>query len=181
MTEPELPSDRDVVAVQLDRPPRSPIDVVARCHLELPVVIAVPPHLDDGTPFPTRYWLTCPLAVLRVSRLESAGGVRAAEARIAADPAFAARHAAASTRYAAERDVAISPDAPPHRPQGGVGGAQQGVKCLHAHYADHAAGNDNPVGEETAASIEPLDCSAPCATRIDGAVVRNPDWREPRR
>ena len=32
----------------------------------LPVVVAVPPLLDDGTPFPTRYWLTCPLARIRV-------------------------------------------------------------------------------------------------------------------
>ena len=58
--------DRQVVAVQLERPLRAAIDVRARCPLQLPVVVAVPPLLDDGTPFPTRYWLTCPLARLRV-------------------------------------------------------------------------------------------------------------------
>ena len=29
--------------------------------LILPVVIKVPPNLDDGTPFPTTYWLSCPM------------------------------------------------------------------------------------------------------------------------
>ena len=32
------------------------------------------------------------------------------------------------------------------RPSGGVGGTRQGVKCLHAHYAWHLAGGDDPVG-----------------------------------
>ncbi len=157
------------------------VDVAARCHLGVPTVIAVPPHLDDGTPFPTRYWLTCPLAVRRIGRLESAGGVKAAETRIGADPAFAARHDAAMARYARERDALIGEGAPQHHPSGGVGGAARGVKCLHAHYADHAAGNDNPVGEDTASHVEPLDCTISCVAAIDGAPVRNPQWREPRR
>ena len=67
-----------------------------------------------------------------------------------------------------------------HQPTGGVGGTGAGVKCLHAHYADTAAGNDNPVGEAVAPFVEPLDCATPCVTEIDGQVVRNPAWREPR-
>jgi hypothetical protein len=173
-------NDRDVVAAQLGRPPRSVVDVAARCHLDLPVVIVVPPHLDDGTPFPTLYWLTCPLAVRRVSRLESAGGVRAAEQRIAEDPSIAARHEAATARYRIDRDRRIAPDAPRNRPVGGVAGSRFGVKCLHAHYADHAAGNDNPTGEHTAAQIEPLDCAVACVASVEGEVVRNPGWWEPR-
>jgi hypothetical protein len=173
-------NDREVVAVQIGRPPRSPVDVVTRCHLGLPIVTRVPPHLDDGTPFPTLYWLSCPLAALRIDRLESGGGVKAAEERIAADPALAAALAAANERYERERNALIAPDAPQHRPSGGVAGTRNGVKCLHAHYADHAAGNANPVGADTARSIEPLDCSAPCViagTGGDGAI-RNPDWVE---
>ena len=60
---------RRVVAVQIGRPPRSDSRVLFTCHLGLPVVVETPPILDDGTPFPTRYWLTCPLAVKRVSRI----------------------------------------------------------------------------------------------------------------
>jgi hypothetical protein len=177
----DIGQDRDVVAAQIDRRPRAPVDVVARCHLDLPVVIEVPPRLDDGTPFPTLYWLTCPLAVRRIGRVEAAGGVRGAEQRAAADPDLARRHDAAMARYAAQRELRIDPTSMGPRPRGGVGGASAGVKCLHAHYADHAAGNDNPTGEWVAPDVEPLDCTEPCVAQIAGTVMRNPQWREPRR
>lgn len=172
--------DRDVVAAQIERAPRASVSVLKRCHLDLPVAIGVPPLLDDGTPFPTSYWLTCPLAVRRIGRMEADGGVRAAEARLGADSVFAARHEAATYRYAAERDARIPDGHTGPRPVGGVGGSRAGVKCLHAHYADHAAGNDNPIGGAVAVSIEPLDCVEPCVANVDGTVLRNPAWVEPR-
>ena len=164
-------SDEATVEAQIGRPLRAASQVVARCHLGLPVVVAVPPILDDGTPFPTRYWLTCPLAVTRIGRLEASGGVKRMEAKAEADAEFGAALAEAHRRYEAERD-ALVPEGVEPRPRGGVGGSSRGVKCLHAHYADHAAGNANPVGELVAAWIEPLDCVVPCV--IEGA--RNPDW-----
>lgn len=173
-------NDRAAVAAQLGRQPRSAVDVAVRCPLGCPVVIKVPPHLDDGTPFPTTFWLTCPLAVRRIGRLEAAGGVKRADARIQTDEVFAARYRAAAKRYDRERTALIASDATHHRPSGGVGGSQGGVKCLHAHYADHAVGNDNPVGEETAPGVEPLNCVVPCVVETDDAVVRNPNWVEPR-
>lgn len=173
--------DRAAVASQLGREPRSVIDVQSRCHLSVPTVIAVPPHLDDGTPFPTHYWLTCPLAVRRIGRIESAGGVKTAEARIDDDADFAARHERATERYATERDALIPKGSQYPKPSGGVGGAARGVKCLHAHYADHAAGNDNPVGAATALEVEPLNCSVACVVVDEGIVVRNPQWQEPHR
>jgi uncharacterized protein len=185
-------SDRPVLEAQIGRPLRAESAVGARCHLGLPVVAVVPPVLDDGTPFPTRYWLSCPLAQARVGRLEAAGGVRRMDARSVADRPFGERLAAAHARYRAERDAAV-PENAVHVPTGGVagsmpggsagsvaggaaGGIAGGVKCLHAHYADHAAGNDNPVGEAVAPWVEPLDCVVPCV--VDGA--RNPAWSEPR-
>lgn len=171
--------DRDVVAAQLGREPRSAVDVVSRCHLGLPVVIAVPPHLDDGTPFPTHFWLTCPLASRRVGRVEGAGVIRAMDQRIADDPEFAAAHGSAMAAYAAERDALVEPGRWPHDPSGGVGGSASGVKCLHAHYAHHAVGRENPIGSEVAPRIEPLDCAVRCVAVIDGEVRRSPDWREP--
>jgi hypothetical protein len=172
-------SDDAVVAAQLGRRLRSGADVANRCHLGLPVVTRVPPRLDDGTPFPTRYWLTCPLARRRIGRLEAAGGVKAAEQRLEEDPEYAAAHEAAMARYAAERDALLPDDAAP-RPSGGVGGTRRGVKCLHAHYADHAAGNANPVGAHTAGLVEPLDCHVVCVITEGGAVLPNPEWREPK-
>jgi hypothetical protein len=169
--------DEAVVAAQLGRQLRAPVDVMARCPLGLPVVIAVPPLLDDGTPFPTRYWLTCPAARARIGRLEAAGGVKAMDRRIRSDERFAAAVDAANRRYTAERDALLPPDTL-HRPNGGVGGGSGGVKCLHAHYADHAAGNDNPIGALVAPWVEPLDCTVPCVA--GEPAERNPRWSEPR-
>jgi len=92
-----------------------------------------------------------------------------------ADPEFADAVASSHARYAAERDAGCPAEAP-SRPTGGVAGATGGIKCLHAHYADHAAGNANPVGVLVAPWVEPFDCVDPCV--VDGA--RNPAWREPR-
>jgi hypothetical protein len=99
------------------------------------------PLLDDGEPMPTRYWLVGKHEVLAVSRLESGGAVRRAEAQI-----DAVQIADAHARYAAERDAALPPDHAGPRPHGGVGGTRTGVKCLHAHYAWFLAGGDDPVG-----------------------------------
>jgi hypothetical protein len=163
--------DRQVIETQIGRPPRARSEVVARCHLGLPVVVRVPPHLDDGTPFPTLYWLTCPLAATRIGRLEGAGGVKRMEAKAETDPEFGAALETAHRDYETERDLRVTEvDAP--RPTGGVGGTRQGVKCLHAHYAHHAAGGSNPVGNIVADWIEPLDCEERCV--VDGEM--NPEW-----
>jgi len=173
--------DRAAVTVQIGRTPRSATEVIVRCHLGLPVVTRVPPILEDGTPFPTLYWLACPLAVARVGRLESRGGVRTAEAMLETDPELRLRHERSSFRYRAQREALLPLGHEGPAPAGGVGGAAAGVKCLHAHYADHAAGNDNPIGEWVAAEVEPLDCRLPCVVDVDGVVIANPGWHPPGR
>jgi hypothetical protein len=136
-------SHADVVALTelLGRAPRAEFEVVVRDEDGGPVVIRNAPLLDDGTPMPTRYWLVGRDLSHRVSQLESAGGVRAAEAAVDADELRAAHE-----RYAAERDAAIPPGHEGPRPHGGVGGTRHGVKCLHAHYAYYLAAGDDPVG-----------------------------------
>lgn len=174
-------SDREAARAQLGRPVRGDPEVVARCHLHLPVVLRVPPVLEDGEPFPTLYWLSCPLAHKRIARLEAAGGVRDADARAADDPGFAEELAEAHARYAAERDAALEAiEDVPIVPSGGVGGSSGGTKCLHAHYAHHAGGGENALGAEVAGEIEPLDCVVGCVARVGGEVGRNPRWSEPR-
>ena len=116
-------------------------EVVVRDGDGSPVVIRNEPLLDDGTPMPTRYWLVGDALREAVSRLEAAGGVRAAEAAVDAT-ALAQAHA----RYAAERDAALPAGWDGPRPSGGVGGTRVGVKCLHAHYAWFLTGGDDPVG-----------------------------------
>jgi hypothetical protein len=163
--------DREVIETQIGRPLRADSKAVSRCHLDLPVVVEVPPILDDGTPFPTLYWLTCPLATTRIGRLEGSGGVKRMEQKAAADPEFGRSLDDAHASYAAKRDAMVPEGASPV-PSGGVGGSTVGVKCLHAHYAHTRSGDSNPVGELVASWIEPLDCQIPCVA--DGAM--NPAW-----
>jgi hypothetical protein len=170
--------DSEVLALQIGRPLRATSTVLRRCALGLPIVAEVPPVLDTGEPFPTRYWLTCPLAHRRIARLEARGGVRAAQIEIEADPTLATALAEVHARYARQRDASV-PAGARHRPSGGVGGSSGGVKCLHAHYADFAAGNDNLVGLRVHAEIEEPRCAQPCVMFVDGELQRNPDWREP--
>jgi uncharacterized protein len=141
--DPPAPTDRDRREVErlLGRRPEGGFEVVRRHADGSPLVIRNAPLLDDGTPMPTRYWLVGEPERTWVSRLESDGGVAQAEAEV--DPAALA---AAHARYAAERDAALPPDHTGPRPSGGVGGTRKGVKCLHAHYAWHLAGGEDPVG-----------------------------------
>ncbi len=106
-----------------------------------PVVLVNAPFLHSGRPMPTRYWLIDPVLNKAIGRLESTGGVKKAEAAI--DPDLLAR---THDRYRRERDRQIPSDHIGPAPSGGVGGTRQGVKCLHAHYAHHLAGGDDPVG-----------------------------------
>jgi hypothetical protein len=126
----------------LGREPAGDFEVVVRRPDGTPSVIANAPLLADGTPMPTRYWLVDPGLREAVSRLESTGGVRQAEAEVDPD-ALVAAHA----RYAVARDALLPPEHHGPRPSGGVGGTRRGVKCLHAHLAWWLAGGDDPVGE----------------------------------
>jgi len=135
------PADREAVADLLGRVPQGAFEVVVRAADGSPVVIRNAPVLDDGTPMPTRYWLVGVTERVAVGRLEAAQGVNRAEAEV-----DAAAIADAHQRHAAERDAAIPATHGGPRPFGGVGGTRQGVKCLHAHYAWHLAGGDDPVG-----------------------------------
>jgi hypothetical protein len=129
------------VAELLGRQPSCEFDVVLRGDDGDPRVIRNAPFFADGTPMPTRYWLVDPDLCKRVSRLETAGGVKAAEAAVDADELRAAHE-----HYAAERDAVIGDGHPGPRPSGGVGGTRIGVKCLHTHYAWYLVGGDDPVG-----------------------------------
>ena len=146
----EWASPQDVAAVEvlLGRSVAAQFSVVVRDDAGGPVVIRNAPLLDDGTPMPTRFWLVGRRERELVGRLESSGGVDAAEAEV--DPvALAIAH----DRYAAERDAALPKDHVGPVPHGGVGGTRVGVKCLHAHLAWYLAGGADPVGRWVASKL----------------------------
>ncbi len=74
----EQPSgDREAVTLQLGREPIS-FRVAARCPAGLPSVIENERRLT----MPTSFWITCPSLQAAISRVESAGGVRAAQEEV---------------------------------------------------------------------------------------------------
>jgi exopolyphosphatase/guanosine-5'-triphosphate,3'-diphosphate pyrophosphatase len=150
-------SDLTIVREQLGREPTTPFTVVARCSDGHPLVIRNEPFDAEGHPFPTLFWLTCPTAVKAVSRLESEGAIAKLNRRIETDENLAAAVARAHEEYARER----ARGHPGAESQGGVGGTRTGLKCLHAHYANHLAGGDDPVGAWVAEQIEPIHDERP--------------------
>jgi len=139
----------DVVAVEalLGRELNGRFAVVRRRLDGRPVVIENEPHLRDGTPMPTLFWLVDPQLRDEVSRLESEGGVHRFEGLVDADE-LERTHA----RYA-ERRRAATVRADLVGAQGGVGGTRRGVKCLHAHLANFLAGDPDPVGALVADAV----------------------------
>ncbi|TDV45459.1 DUF501 domain-containing protein [Actinophytocola oryzae] len=138
-------ADRVAVAEQLGRPPRAIREVAYRCPSGHPAVIKTSPRLDDGTPFPTLYYLTCPRLTSLTSRLEASGLMKEMTDRLATDPDLAAAYLAAHRSYLAERD-AIEPLGT----DVSAGGMPGRVKCLHVHVAHALAMGPgvNPFGDE---------------------------------
>lgn len=157
---------RAIVAAQIGREPRGDVSVAAACEHGLPMVVRTAPRLETGEPFPTLYWLTCPLASRAIGTLESSGRMRDLNERLASDASLADRYARAHDRYRRDRD------GDGNGPGESAGGMPGRVKCLHALYA-HELGDTNPVGEIVRAEIEPLGCPGPCVTAgSDGTEAR---------
>jgi exopolyphosphatase / guanosine-5'-triphosphate,3'-diphosphate pyrophosphatase len=116
---------------------------VARCGPGHPLVIRNRPIDADRNPFPTLYWLTCPDVGKAISRLESEGWIKLLGDEAEENPDLRTRLRRAHEEYARERGR-LHPGA---EAWGGVGGTARGLKCLHAHYAYHLAGGDDPIGE----------------------------------
>jgi hypothetical protein len=145
--------DRAVVALQLGREPRGGWRVARRCACGLPQVIETEPRLDDGTPFPTLWWLTCRTLCSAVGRLEANGWMAAVNRSLEEDPERRAELARAVARYVEARDAhEVLPG------KGHPGGGPDRVKCLHAHVAQELAGGGNPVGR---AALDELGWSDP--------------------
>ncbi|HEY8720894.1 DUF501 domain-containing protein [Pengzhenrongella sp.] len=141
--------ERDLATLreQLGRLPRGVVGIAARCVCGRPLVVRTAPRLDDGTPFPTTYYLTCPPAVQAVSTLEAGGLMKEWTARLAVEPELAAAYALAHDQYLAQREelghveeiAGIS-----------AGGMPTRVKCLHVLVGHSLAAGPgvNPLGDE---------------------------------
>jgi hypothetical protein len=142
------PEDLATIEELLGRPMAGRCAVVVRRSDGRPVVIENEPHLRDGTPMPTLYWLVDAHLRDEVSRLESDGGVHRFEELVDAEHLRRAHDDYARRREAAvvRHDLVAA--------SGGVGGTRMGVKCLHAHLANFLVGSDDPVGALVASSVD---------------------------
>jgi hypothetical protein len=141
-------AERDIriVSAQLGRPARDVVGIAARCVCGAPTVVSTKPRLADGTPFPTFYYLTHPVATAAMSYLEAAQVMVECGELLAAEPEVAAAYRRAHEDYLADREqYGVVPEI------AGVsaGGMPTRVKCLHALAAHALAAGPgvNPVGD----------------------------------
>nr|BFE76478.1 hypothetical protein GCM10020092_097790 [Actinoplanes digitatis] len=124
-------------------------------------MVETSPRLDDGTPFPTLFYLTCPRATAACSRLESAGVMRDMQDRLATDPVLAKQYAEAHEDYLRRREAVE------HVAEIGkvsAGGMPDRVKCLHVHlgHALAAGPGVNPFGDEVREAVGSWWTGGPC-------------------
>jgi len=144
-----MEGDRAAVERQLGRPRRAFRRVVVRCPFGHPAVTEQSAYDENGEPFPTTFWLTCPHLVAAVSRLEAAGGVERWTRAAGEDPAL---RASLARGHSDQRALRPELDL-------GIGGARPGagsLKCLHAHVAFALARPGYKLGDEILAELEPL-------------------------
>jgi hypothetical protein len=163
------PRDEAVIHAQLGRPPRSIHAIGHRCPCGNPDVVTTEPRLDDGTPFPTTFYLTCPRAASMIGTLEASGLMREMSDRLAGDPALAASYAEAHRAYlAARQEIGDVPEV------AGVsaGGMPDRVKCLHVLAAQALVQGAavNPLGDEVLDRLGAWWSAGPCVSVADEVV-----------
>jgi hypothetical protein len=160
------PRDRAVVEAQLGRPPRAIHAVGHRCPCGNPDVVVTEPRLEDGTPFPTTFYLTCPRASSLIGTLEATGLMKEMSDRLAEDPELAAAYARAHEAYL-ELPVTIGEV----QEIAGVsaGGMPTRVKCLHVLAGQSLAQGRgvNPLGDEVVDLLGDYWAAGPCATAVE--------------
>ena len=154
--------DIEIVELQLGRTPRAFRRVAVRCPFGLPAVVEQRPFGDDGTPFPTQFWLTCPHLVAQLARLEAGGGVGRWTQAALDDPELGE---SLERAHAEQRE--LRPELPV-----GIGGASRtgSLKCLHAHAAFALARPGYELGTRVLAEAEPLWPQGGCCTALSSAT-----------
>src|SRR5699024_6604929 len=119
-----------------------------------PLVVRTAPRLEDGSPFPTTFYLTSPGAVRAVGSLEARGVMAEMTERLDADPELAAAYRRAHEDYLRRRgELGQVPEIE------GVwaGGMPSRLKCLRVPVAHSLAvgPGSNPLGDEAVEMIAP--------------------------
>jgi hypothetical protein len=126
-------------------------------------VVVTEPRLDDGTPFPTTFYLTCPRASSRIGTLEASGLMREMTERLVQDEQLAASYGRAHEDYLAARSAIGEV---PEIAGVSAGGMPDRVKCLHVLAAHSLARGHgvNPLGDEVLDELGEWWRSGPCVS-----------------
>lgn len=141
------PKDLEVLEAQLGRVPRGVWAVGARCVCSNPLVVVTKPQLEDGTPFPTLFYLASPVLTKVVSTLEAEHLMEQMNADIAADSDLQEKYALAHQDYLERRKLLGDVE----QIDGiSAGGMPNRVKCLHALVAHSLSVGSgvNPIGDQ---------------------------------
>ena len=148
---PASAEDLQVLEEQLGRVPRGVVGIAARCVCGKPTVVATAPRLEDGTPFPTTFYLTSPGAVRACSTLEATKVMEDFNPRLTDDEDLRDAYQRAHEAYIASREQLgkqLELEVPEIH---GVsaGGMPTRVKCLHAVVGHALAAGEgvNPIGD----------------------------------
>jgi hypothetical protein len=111
------------------------------------------PRLDNGTPFPTLYYLTQPAATVAVSTLEASGYMVELQDLLQSDSEISAAYLAAHSQYLAEREAI---EVVEEITDFSAGGMPTRVKCLHALIGHSLAKGEgaNPIGDLALKALE---------------------------
>lgn len=162
--------DLEVLTYQLGRIPRGVIAILQRCDKGYPQVTQNAPMVSARTPFPTIYWLTCPLLNKKIAILENQGWINEFQEQIDRDRSFQRVFMESQKAYlkTRKRMIATVDDVPNYAQEvlteAGIGGVTDlsRVKCLHAHYAHYLASGENPIGQKIDALIDRTVCEVKC-------------------
>ena len=129
-------NDLGSVSKQLGRPVRDIVAIAARCACGNPIVVQTKPRLEDGTPFPTLYYLTLPAATSAVSTLEAEGLMTKLQDQLSQDEDLAKNYQSAHLSYLSDRaELGLVEEI-----EGiSAGGMPNRVKCLHSLVAHSLA------------------------------------------
>ncbi len=129
--------DKEIVERQIGRKLTFPFFVAVRCRYGCPVVIASAP-LWKGKPFPTVFWLTCPVLSKAVGTLES-HGFQDSLTYEGGDRGFLFMRLYLAGVLGVKEKIQFYPK------WGRIAGERLGhIKCLHAHLGAYLATGDGP-------------------------------------
>lgn len=158
--------DIEQVTQQLGRYPRGIVSVAVRCSkCGTPIVVVTRPlitdHVKHPTPFPTTFYVTNPVAVKAISRLEATGVMNQLTERLRASDTseLAAGYQRAHAMYLRYRQTLAQAlhESEEHIAGVSAGGMPTRVKCLHALVGQSLAMGPgvNPIGDWALRHIRP--------------------------